>query len=128
MPVPVWEASDSFTKYELLLRLTRTRSRRSSSDLGLAGEMVLNDLPNALTDFFAAFHSPQPAQLAAYVVYNVVYICIPLTACLQMTQSAADFVIDGRINFNDYLELLHRHHQLLPSTYRCFLPPPQTTV
>jgi len=102
MPVPVWEASDSFTKYELLLRLTRTRSRRSSSDLGLTGEMVLNDLPNALTDFFAAFHSPQPAQLAAYV----------------MTQSAADFVIDDRISFNDYLKLLHRHRRLLPSAYR----------
>lgn len=73
MPVPVWEASDSFTKYELsVLRLSRSRSRRSSSDLGLTGEMVLKDLPNALTDFFAAFHLPQPGQLAAYVVYIVV--------------------------------------------------------
>ena len=71
MPVPVWEASDSFSKYELLL-LHRRRSRRSSSDLGLQGQIALKDLANALRDFFAAFHLLQPAQLASYVVCTAV--------------------------------------------------------
>jgi len=86
MPVPVWEANDSFSKF----------------DQDTEGRIDICALPAALTEFYTAFHIPQPARLANTVV----------------STSAEQFLEEGRISFKNYLELLLRHKFVLPQIYR----------
>ena len=61
MPVPVWEANDSFSKF----------------DQDTEGRIDICALPAALTEFYTAFHIPQPARLANTVVHNAHIAIVP---------------------------------------------------
>ena len=80
MPVPVWEANDSFIKFE-----------EGTEDV--KGQIDVVHLPAALRTFFASFHLPHPAQLARNVVCTCTATptgdrCVCILRCHRVRQTS----------------------------------------